>query len=234
MVATGMSKFIPCANNDELINKLTISIVDALQKDIDQKGMALLAVSGGNSPKALFAQLKNADLKWSKVTIVLVDERWVGVDHADSNEAMVCANLLQGRAANANFIGWTSDSETLSQAVSVANDKFKTLTLPFSVIVLGMGTDGHTASWFADAPEYSQLLDSSQQPAVCAAQPSAAPHARLTLNYSAVMQTAALFLQITGMDKKHTLDRALVNTTELPIGHLIADDSPLEIYWSEA
>ncbi len=231
-----MSKFYQFADNTELVNQLCERIVSVLESDIKTKGSALMAVSGGSSPKALFAELKNQNLAWEKVTIVLVDERWVPSDHADSNEAMVREHLLQSFAAKANFVGWTSDAENLDAAARVADAKFQQLSLPFSVVILGMGADGHTASWFANAPEYSSLVDTSRESAVSASQPGDAPHSRLTLNLSAVLNTESMFLQINGAEKKQVLDKAFLNMHEsgLPISNLLTKDAALKIYWSAA
>lgn len=231
-----MNKLFEFSSNENLINQLSQRIVDYLVEDIEDKGFALLAVSGGSSPKPLFETLRQQELDWNKVTIVLVDERWVDASHDDSNEAMVKAYLLQDNAANANFIGWTNSAETVEHAANIANEKFQKLTLPFSAIILGMGTDGHTASWFADAPEFETLIDSEQTPEVCSAQPQQAPHKRLTLNLSAILQTKGLFLQLSGMEKKFVLSDACPKTGQhiLPISYLLTDDSVLEIYWAAA
>ncbi|MBW8315700.1 MAG: 6-phosphogluconolactonase, partial [Hydrogenophaga sp.] len=73
-------------------------IASALRTAISARGQASLAVSGGKSPIPLFEALREQDLDWSKVTIVLLDERVVPRDHADSNTALVARHLLQGRA----------------------------------------------------------------------------------------------------------------------------------------
>ncbi|MCJ8314280.1 MAG: 6-phosphogluconolactonase [Saccharospirillaceae bacterium] len=61
----------------ELETNLASAIVAQLNKDIKQSGKAVIAVSGGSTPKALFEELSNTDLDWSKVIVTLIDERWV-------------------------------------------------------------------------------------------------------------------------------------------------------------
>jgi len=77
----------------------------ALRAAITAKGAASLMVSGGSSPKPVYAALSKADLAWDKVTIGLVDERWVEAGQAGSNETFIRDNLLQNAAVNAHFIG---------------------------------------------------------------------------------------------------------------------------------
>ena len=79
-------------------------IADALQHAIGQRGRALLAVSGGKSPIALFERLREQALDWRAVTVILVDERCVPHEHTDSNTALVRQHLLQGPAAAARFL----------------------------------------------------------------------------------------------------------------------------------
>lgn len=229
-----MSKLYEFSNTQELVESLSDQIALNLAEDIQLIGSAVLAVSGGSSPKALYAHLRNQSLEWKRVTIILVDERCVPASHVDSNEAMIRENLLQGNASKAQFIGWVTGEDDLLEAAKQANTRFMTITLPITVVILGMGEDGHTASWFADALEYSTLIDSAQKPAVCTAQPRTAPHYRLTLNYSAVMNTKHMYLQIKGEQKKNVLDEALLNPVEclLPIGCLLGESSPLNIFWS--
>src|SRR3546814_12211050 len=62
---------------------------------IAQRGVAAIALSGGRSPRPVLEALAGAALDWDKVIVTLVDERWVEPDHADSNERLVRAALLQ-------------------------------------------------------------------------------------------------------------------------------------------
>jgi 6-phosphogluconolactonase len=71
-------------------------IADALRAAIAARGRASLAVSGGKSPIPMFEALREQDLDWSRVTVVLVDERVVPRDHQASNTGLVARHLLQG------------------------------------------------------------------------------------------------------------------------------------------
>ena len=76
---------------------------------LDTNGTATLVVSGGSTPKGLFAALSAADLDWKNITVLLADERWVDESHGDSNTAMV-GLLLTGAAADANWIDFGAGS----------------------------------------------------------------------------------------------------------------------------
>lgn len=75
-----------------------------LRNAIEQRGNALIAVSGGRTPEHVFKRLRQQPLDWQKVTVTLTDERWVPADHPDSNEKLVRTHLLQDAAAAAAFV----------------------------------------------------------------------------------------------------------------------------------
>ena len=92
----------PAGSTAELAQQLARHIARRLREAITLRGHAVLAVSGGKSPVAMFEQLRQQTVAWSHVSVLLVDERCVPHDHADSNTALVRTHLLQGAAAAAH------------------------------------------------------------------------------------------------------------------------------------
>lgn len=200
---------------------LAISIGNALELAVRVKGWAVLAVSGGRSPVAMFERLRHRHVRWDAVTITLVDERVVPPDHADSNAALVRAHLLREAAASAAFVPLIADAQDAAapaQAVARANAAFRQP----DVVVLGMGEDGHTASLFPDAPELQDAL-SEPQPGYAITHPAVAPHARITLNLAALLAAERVFLSVSGAAKAAVLARALQGPTpSLPVSLVLA------------
>jgi 6-phosphogluconolactonase len=211
-------------------------IATALRAAIAARGLASLAVSGGKSPIPLFEALREQDLDWSKVTVVLVDERVVPRDHADSNTALVARHLLQGRAAAARFLPFfrelapTFNAEVLDALVRDAEDRIVTLPWPLDVAVLGMGEDAHTASLFPGAPGYARAIATDQRLAWVV--PDTAPHARLSLTLSALLAARELVLSIAGESKLAVYRRAAQKADEaLPISLVINQtQAPLSVW----
>jgi len=83
-------------NGVDLAAALSAAVASKLAAAIADKGMASLAVSGGSTPKAFFRTLSSAPIDWEKVTITLVDERFVPEDNPRSNHLLVKENLLKG------------------------------------------------------------------------------------------------------------------------------------------
>jgi len=168
----------------------TSLISDALSEAISMRGRAVLLVSGGSSPKPVFARLSAMDLEWDKVQIGLVDER---VDPKGSNADFVREYLLVGKATQASFVPMKGrDYDPL---------------IPADVCVMGMGTDGHTASWFPGTPDLDVAMDvSTPDPVVAVDTTGAAGNsgfpARLTLTLPAVMASRHILLFIPGKAKR--------------------------------
>ncbi len=208
-------KLRECVDVANLANDLAREIAETLRQALKERGHALLAVSGGKSPLALFTALREQELDWSRVTLLLADERCVPTDHADSNTALVRSHLRQGRAANARWAGFfdqrpeggsaPSDAE-LDALAAAANARLNELKWPIDALVLGMGEDGHTASLFPGAPGLERALQS--QAHVAWVRPRTAPHARLTLTLPTLLQAGTIFLPLAGQRKREVFDRA--------------------------
>jgi len=139
-----IDRAIVAQSRDELALQLAQSIADLLRDDIARRGRASLVVSGGSTPKPLFSALSQQSLDWSKVAVTLADERWVPLAHPDSNETLVKDNLLINKAAFATFVSLYLEGVSPQHAPEQVDKAVEQMLSPFSVVVLGMGDDGHT------------------------------------------------------------------------------------------
>ncbi|MEX2373146.1 MAG: 6-phosphogluconolactonase, partial [Dehalococcoidia bacterium] len=142
---------------DELADALARRIGDTLGEAIALRGAATLAVSGGRTPRRLFEALSHLPIAWDRVTIVLVDERFVPPDDERSNEKLARTHLMRDRAADAMLLPLYSPEGSVEEAAIKADAKVSALPAPLDVAVLGMGPDGHTASFFPDAKNLDAL-----------------------------------------------------------------------------
>ncbi len=231
-----MTMRVQCyVRNSELVEILAQSIATALRQAIVERGNASIAVSGGSTPKSLFAALSQADIEWSKVTVTLVDERWVPQTHRDSNAKLVHEHLLCNRAAKAKFIALKTSHDDPFAAESTLDAVLKSKVLPLDVVVLGMGEDGHTASYFPLAQGLAQALQSHTH-ACFGVRPTTASHERMTLSLATVLAAKNVFLHIIGEKKKSVLEAAMLAgpVTELPVRAVLHQSKvPLQIFYAE-
>jgi 6-phosphogluconolactonase len=214
-----------------LAASLAVRIANDLRNAIDARGEATIAVSGGNTPKRLFERLSHEEIDWSRVTVTLVDERWVPDTDERSNGRLVESLLLRHNAADANFVPLYAEAPTPEAGIAQVRARLSTMRFPFDVAVIGMGSDGHTASFFPGGDRLGEALDLTNTSEVL---PMRAPHAgepRITFTLSVLLKARALFLHIEGPDKRVVLEQAEQPGSSLPIASVLQRARQLEIYW---
>ena len=220
------------ASTEALNEEFATKIIAILQNAITEKGQASLIVSGGNTPKPLFAELSQADLDWSKVVISLADDRWVDTNDAASNDKLVREHLLVGNAAAATFISLKHNFADANDAVSACEAALSNVKMPFDVLILGMGEDGHTASLFPCSKELQAGLDLNSGKKYIAVQPTTAPHQRMSLTLPALLASSHIFLHLTGAAKQAVVAQALASTeTQMPI-KAVLDRANVQLMWA--
>ncbi|WP_395342690.1 6-phosphogluconolactonase [Ningiella sp. W23] len=220
-------------DNDSLLSAFSQQLASLLKQAINTKGFANIAVSGGSTPKPLFQALSKISLPWSKVNVTLADERWVDASHEASNERLVRENLLINEAAAANFVSLTTADENAEDAEAAISSRLAALNLPFDVIILGMGEDGHTASLFPCSAQLEEGFNLKRKELVIATEPTTAPHQRMSLTLASIIASNNVFLHITGEKKKKVFEDALANHSALekPI-KAVCDACELKLVWA--
>jgi 6-phosphogluconolactonase len=202
------------ATLDEHAKYVAEEIALLLNAAIASRGEAVLAVSGGKSPIKLFAALRAQAVAWGRVTICLVDERWVSVDQERSNEKLARDHLMQGKAADAKMISVWNAGKTPAAAATALSAMFAAST-PLSngvdVAVMGMGDDGHTASWFPRSRELAHCLTSTDAFAAVSAEEGRED--RVTMTLSTVAKARKIIMCVEGETKRAVLANALANIT---------------------
>jgi 6-phosphogluconolactonase len=214
-----------------LAKALSASIADKLRAAIDASGEAFIAVSGGSTPKRLFEALSNEALDWSRVTVTLVDERWVPDTDERSNARLVQSLLLQHKAADAEFVPLYVETPTPEAGIGEARARVAALRQPFDVIVLGMGPDGHTASFFPGGDRLGEALDATNTALVLPMRAPGAGEPRITFTLPVLLQATSLYLHIQGDDKRDVLAEAEKPGSVLPVAKVLQAGRPLDIYW---
>ncbi len=190
---------------------------------------AMLAVSGGTSPRPFLQTLSTQSFDWARIAVTLVDDRWVPETDSASNSQLVHDTLLQNAAKNAAFWPLVDTAQDLHAHVAALNADARFAAVP-DVAILGMGEDGHTASIFADSPEWDYAITTAER--FVAVHPGSAPHARVSWSLSALKEVKHLFLLIAGPRKMDVLNAAAASLQKNAISQLANDKGVrLDVYW---
>lgn len=189
---------------------------------------ASLCVPGGTTPAPVFDILSGTELDWPRVAVFLNDERWVDGEHRRSNSRLLHRHLLRDKAQGARYIDLYTGDDEPDRAVPALTEAI-TAQLPITVLLLGMGTDMHTASLFPSASETVMALASDAPPVM--AIHSVKDEPRITLTAPALHKALNTHLLITGADKREALERAQgLDPTEAPIREFLSD---ITVHWAE-
>lgn len=225
------------ADHRRLIGDLANSVAGLLRQAIAERGQAFLAVSGGRSPTPLFEALRTIDLPWSSVTVTLVDERCLPPEHPDSNALLVRRHLLQERAVNATFIPYferiyDSDEQSLEGLCAEVNGRLASLPWPLDIAILGMGSDGHTASLFPASRGFAAAIDGQSEALCRLVYPAQAPYPRLTLSLRTLLAARHRLLQFSGRDKIAIYEQAQITADPaIPVSLLLHHPSADNNVW---
>ena len=213
-----------------LAGELARSCADGLQRD----GRAVLALAGGRTPWPVYERLAQADLDWSGVTVLPTDERCVPHGHEASNLRGLEAAFAAARGIRTEPL--TVSDGGCDESEQHARELLAGLQRRFDAVVLGMGTDGHTASLFPGAVRLARGFD----PALDACRidpeplPPEAPYPRITLGVRRLLRTRALHLVVTGAEKRVVLEAALADPDPLrrPVAAVLhAPGTQVQLHW---
>ncbi len=215
---------------------LAEGLADAVAKDlahgIKTRGIGVLAVSGGSTPKRFFNALSSRNLDWKNVIVTLVDERWVESTSDRSNAKLVQDNLLHNAAHDASFVSlWSGGDRPDADAIRRTNAALKNLASPFDAVILGMGNDGHTASFFPGGDTLHEALTSNGPAIALNAQGAGEP--RVTLTLPVLLNTRSLYLHIEGPEKAAALASALDDgpVEDMPVRAVLRQaQTPVNVY----
>jgi 6-phosphogluconolactonase len=201
-----------------------------LRRSVEDHGRASAALPGGSTPGQFLIALAKQDLPWKSITLMPTDERLVPADHPRSNERMMMTCLAPALANGAQWLSFAPDGpvegpETFAAEIAKVIEPL----LPLSVVVSGMGDDGHIASLF---PGDERLADPAfQWPHVAAAHPRGL-EPRLSLSPPVLRTAQQIALLFSGSRKRQVFGEALV-ARDKPVALLTNAKAPLNVFLSQ-
>jgi len=208
---TVMKRF---ASHAQASTALAETVAADLEKCVEERGAASLAVAGGTTPGEFMSLLAQRDLDWPAITVTLTDERWVAPSSRRSNAGLVARTL--GRNLKA-YQWWPMWRENCSpqDAVRQLETESRSVPWPLDVVVLGMGEDGHVASLF---PGDETGFDPGTHARFVAVD-SPTGEQRLSLSAAAIVAARHVYVLLKGKAKQARLAAA---TGDLPVARILA------------
>ena len=216
-------KLVEYPDREMMMIDLANNLAGDLNSALMQHETASFAVPGGTTPGPIFDVLCAADLDWSRVHVMLTDERWVPEDHPRSNTRLIKERLMVNRAAKATYVPLFAAADTPEEQIDALSAEIAP-KLPLSVLLLGMGADMHTASLFPGADRLADAM-ASDAPTLMAMRAPGAPEPRVTLTAPVLQGALAKHIVITGEEKKEAFEKAQ---------HLSGMEAPVSEVWNGA
>lgn len=232
-------ELITFASRAGMADRLADLVMSVTAAAIGAKGEAALALSGGSTPALLYERMARLDPALrAKTAVTLVDERWTPPGTPGSNETFVRGALGVEKTGPGRFVGLWSDAASPAEGAAAAAKRVAAIKKPIDVAILGMGADGHTASWFPHAEGLREALSMKHEGVVAVrAAPSetTGEHAdRLTLTLGAVAHARLICLLMHGAEKRAAFEKALApgQVEDMPVRAILRARPDLWVCWA--
>lgn len=224
-------------NAEDLHTVLAGEIAQRLGDGVARNGRASFIASGGTTPGALYDVLAGREAPWDRVEVTLSDERWTEPTSERSNEHLTRTRLLTGAAAAARLVPLKTASAHAAEAEAQVDAALRAMPRPFDVVLLGMGTDGHTASLIPGADGLAQALDANDPALARAVHPPnlTAMGERMTLTLRALLDSRFIALLIRGEAKLDAYKHAMGggDVLEAPVRAVLQQSAvPVQVFWA--
>jgi 6-phosphogluconolactonase len=187
------------------------AVAGVMKDAIHLRGHCAIVLSGGTTPKTLYHLLATAhrnDVNWARVHLFWGDERWVPADDPRSNVRMAREALIDHVHCPSEHVHpipvhASSPDVAAREYARTLHTFFHAADARPDLVLLGMGSDGHTASLFPRSP----ALDEQRRWAVASFAP-VEPRERVTLTMPFLNRARNVFLLVAGSDKQSAFAQA--------------------------
>jgi 6-phosphogluconolactonase len=208
------------ADSKSVADSAAAIIAEAAWQSITDRGVFVLAVSGGRTPWIMLRRLAAAPIPWRAVHIVQVDERVAPAGHTDRNLTHLRESLAGSSLPLDQLLAMPVESPDLEPAARTYAATLRMIAgeLPvIDLVHLGLGPDGHTASLVPDDP----VLDVDN--ADVALSGPYQGRRRMTLTYPILNRARRILWVVTGGDKASMVNRLLAGDRGIPAGRVSSD-----------
>jgi len=206
---------------EQVAQEASRHILEAANEAIKERGKFKLVLAGGSTPEKVYRLLAETDADWGKWYIYHGDERCLPKDHPDRNSLMARRSFLDQVTIPEEQV-FDIPAELGPEKAAEFYHQIVANALPFDMVLLGMGEDGHTASLFPghqhDKTKLTHAVYNSPKP----------PSERVSISAKALSDTRQLVFLITGKNKQEAVKEWRMGQ-DLPVAN-ITPESPVDIY----
>ena len=205
------------AQASELFLGAAAAFTDTCLAAVAARGRCRVALAGGSTPRGLFRVLgQEARLPWGAVDWYWGDERQVHPEHPDSNYRMARETLFAFAPVAPERIHPMAGADPDAAAAALRYEAELRWAFPepwprFDLVLLGLGTDGHTASLFPGSPALAE-----RERLVLAPWVEKLGQHRLTLTLPVFNQAASIMFLVSGADKAPMVAQVLDGGPPVP------------------
>jgi 6-phosphogluconolactonase len=199
--------------SEALPGRAAVWIADRIWSAVAARGVAHLAVSGGNTPVAMLRALDELPLPWDQLHIWQVDERVAPDGDADRNATDLVA-ALPGRSLHLMPV---TSPDLVAAAAEYGSELAAACGRVLDIVHLGLGDDAHTASW----PPGDPVIGVTDRDVAIVGPFNG--RMRMTLTVSAVNRARLCMVLVAGTAKADAVAKMLAGDRSVPAGHLPPD-----------
>ena len=206
---------------DQVAEAACKEILVAAKSAIAERGKFKLVLAGGTTPEKVYRLLAKSEADWANWWVYHGDERCLPVDHKDRNSVMAAQAILDQVAIPKNQI-FDIPAELGPEQGALAYRQTVADALPFDLVLLGMGEDGHTASLFPghqhNPDELTHAVFNSPKP----------PPERVSIGANALGNSQQVIFLVTGANKRAAV-KQWCSEVALPITTISNDNMTIMI-----
>ncbi len=214
-----------CEDADAIAQEAASRILKQATEAISQRGVFRFVLAGGHTPEATYSVLASSDAQWSSWEIYFGDERCLAVDDKDRNSLMAEKTFLSKVSIPKQNI-YPMPSEKGAEIAAKEYTQTIKDVMPFDLVLLGIGEDGHTGSLFPGqthpANEIVSPVHNSPKP----------PSDRVTMGVNTLSNAQEVIILVSGEGKRDAL-KAWQNGEAIPIAE-IGNPAPVTVLFDKA
>ena len=199
-------KFVEYADRDMMIISLSNILAGEIVQALTGGDYVTFVVPGGTTPGPIFDTLSNVKLDWSRVNVMLSDERWVPQASPRSNTRLLIERLFVNEAQDAGYLPIYAAAKDPDEVTGILARAIEP-RLPVGIALLGMGDDMHTASLFPGAADLAAAL-APDAPILLPMRAPGDAEARVTVSARVLDGALSKHVLITGQAKRDALEKA--------------------------